>query len=167
MIFRAEQYYQVSLERMKQARNLYEVGDSFALAMYSSGLAVECLLRAFRWIEDSSFEGRHDLSALFDASRFLDHNDNLNQRNGETEAASELSQLRLQTAMQEVVVLWHNNLRFSSEASTRAFLKRSRLAQGIKGDPLKKNAGQLLAASQTILDRGVILWNFARRSKRR
>ena len=167
MIFRAEQYYRVSLERMKQARNLYQDGDSFALAMYSSGLAVECLLRAFRWTEDTSFEGRHDLSALFKASRFLKFNDDLNKHQGESEEAIVVSRQVINTAMQEVVELWRNNLRFASEASTKAFLKQIARFQGIKGDPLKKNAGDLLKASQTILDRGVVLWTFEKKSKRR
>jgi hypothetical protein len=49
MDFRAEDYYRAGLERMRQARTVYHEGESFALAMYSGGLAVECMLRAFRW----------------------------------------------------------------------------------------------------------------------
>jgi hypothetical protein len=51
MQFRAEQFYQASLERMKQARKIYQDGEAFALAMYCGGLAVESLLRAFHWTE--------------------------------------------------------------------------------------------------------------------
>jgi len=71
MQFTAEQYYRVSLERTKQARGLYSDGGAYSLAMYCGGLAVESLLRAFRWTEDTSFEGRHDLSDLLKASRLL------------------------------------------------------------------------------------------------
>ncbi len=39
--------------------------------MYCGGLAVECILRAFRWRKDPSFEGRHDLEELFEASGLL------------------------------------------------------------------------------------------------
>src|SRR2546423_5493409 len=78
MQFRAEQYYRASLERMEQSRRLYQDGRAFALAMYCAGLAVESLLRAFRWTEDASFEGRHDLSELLKASRLLTiHEDHL------------------------------------------------------------------------------------------
>ena len=41
MDFRAEEYYQASLERIEQARRLYEAGNSYALAMYCAGLSVE------------------------------------------------------------------------------------------------------------------------------
>ena len=71
MQFRAEEYYKASLERMRQANGICRDGQSFALAIYCGGLAVECLLRAFRWKEDQTFEGRHDLRELLAASRLL------------------------------------------------------------------------------------------------
>ncbi|MGH7192990.1 MAG: hypothetical protein ACREJM_05565 [Candidatus Saccharimonadales bacterium] len=52
------------MERMTQARRIYRDQAAYALAMYCGGLAVESMLRAFRWAEDPSFEGRHDLSEL-------------------------------------------------------------------------------------------------------
>ncbi len=60
--------------------------------------------------------------------------------------------------MSEIIVLWHNNLRFASEASLKAFLNKIGRLQGVKGDPLKKNALDLLNAAQTVIDRGVALW---------
>ena len=71
MQFRADEYYRVSLERMKQAHGLYQNGAAYSLSMYCAGLAVESLLRAFRWTEHTTFEGRHDLSDLLKASRLL------------------------------------------------------------------------------------------------
>ena len=60
--------------------------------------------------------------------------------------------------MNEVIILWHNNLRFACEASLKSFLNKLGRLQGVKGDPLKKNALDLLNASQTVMDRGVTLW---------
>ncbi len=51
-----EAYYQAGVERMRQARELHRAGGNYALAMYTGGLSVECMLRAFRWGKDSSFE---------------------------------------------------------------------------------------------------------------
>ena len=56
--------------------------------------------------------------------------------------------------MSEVVALWHNNLRFASEASLRAFLRSEGRLQGIKGNALKKNSADLLNAAQMIIDKG-------------
>lgn len=85
MQFRAEQYYQASLERMEQARRNYQAGMAFALASYCGGLAVECMLRAFRWSRDSGFEGRHDLSELLRSSRLLSIDEDYLRRKGTNE----------------------------------------------------------------------------------
>jgi len=128
------------------------------LAIYCGGLAVECLLRAFRWTEDTSFEGRHDLFELLKASRLLKINDEFMRRQRTSEDAIRESSLNLRAAMEEVIVLWHNNLRFASESSLKAFLKRIGRLRGVKGDPLKKSAKDLLDAAQTVVNRGVALW---------
>jgi hypothetical protein len=126
--------------------------------MYCSGLAVECLLRAFRWHKDQSFEGRHDLEDLLKASALLRINEEHMRLKKVAEDEIMEYALRLRAAMNEVVVLWHNNLRYASEASLRAFLNRIDRLQGIKGNALKKNARDLLNAAQMVVDRGVALW---------
>lgn len=164
MQFTADQYYRVSLERMNQARELYRRGGAFSLTMYCSGLAIESLLRAFRWTGDTSFEGRHDLSDLLKASRLLRIDDDYMRRKGASEEAIQNSGIALRSAMNEVIILWHNNLRYACEARLKAFLNKLGRLQGIKGDPLKKNALDLLNAAQTVMDRGVTLWTSKIRS---
>lgn len=78
MKFDDQAYYRASVERMRQARSIHVSGESYSLAMYCGGLAVECMLRAFRWSKDRSFEGRHDLEDLLKASDLL----GLNERSG-------------------------------------------------------------------------------------
>ena len=133
-------------------------GGSYALSIYLAGLAVECLLRGFRWEKDPSFEGRHDLADLLRASDFLSVHERYLRAKGydETEVSDFHQELR--AALNEVVALWHNNLRFASEASLKAFLGRAGRIQGVKGDPLKKNSSGVLIAAQTVFDRGVVLW---------
>ena len=143
---------------MRQARDVYHIGDSYALAMYCAGVAVECLLRAFRWHKDPSFEGRHDLEDLLKSSDLLRIHDDHMRRKGVSEEQVIDYAIRLRAAMNEVIVLWHNSLRYASEASLRAFLKRIDRLHGIRGDALKKNALDLLNAAQTVLDRGVAVW---------
>lgn len=143
---------------MKQARGLYQDGAAYSLAMYCGGLAVESLLRAFRWAEDTSFEGRHDLSDLLKASRLLRIGEEFMRRKGTSEDAIYHAGVELRGAMNEVIMLWRNNLRFASETSLKAYLKTLGRLQGIKGDPLKKNTADLLNAAETVINRGVTLW---------
>jgi hypothetical protein len=65
--------------------------------------------------------------------------------------------------MDEVVVLWHNNLRFAPESSLRAFLSRIERLQGVRGDALEKNSLDLLNEAQTVVDRGNALWTSRKR----
>ena len=148
---------------MRQARALFAAGSDYALAMYCAGLAVECMLRAFRWRKDASFDGRHDLEDLLKASDLLAVNENEMRRRGQSQESIDEVALTLRAAMNEVVVLWHNNLRFASEESLRAFLKRIGRLRGVKGDAVRKNANDLLNAAQTVVDRGVALWTLSKR----
>lgn len=158
MQFRAEQYYEVSLERMKQARLIFESGEGHALAIYCGGLAVESLLRAFRWLKNSDFAGRHDLSDLLKESGLLRIDEDYMRNRRKSPQTIHETGLALRAAMQQVIELWHNNLRFASEASLKAYLKKLGRLTGIKGDALKKNAKGFLDAAQTVVNRGVVLW---------
>jgi HEPN domain-containing protein len=163
MDFRAEDYYRASSERMSEARRIYKAGKSYALAMYSAGLAVECILRAFRWEKDKSFEGRHDLKDLLRASGMLSINEEELRKKKMPEETIRNLAVSLNAAMNEVIVLWNNNLRFADEKRLRAFLNQIGRLHGIKKHPLKKNALDLLNAAQMIVDRGVALWTSRRK----
>jgi hypothetical protein len=126
--------------------------------MYASGLAVECLLRAFRWHKDRSFEGRHDLEDLLKSSELLTINDERSRHKDSSEEEKRHSSMALRASMSEVVALWHNNLRFAPETTLRAFLRTKGRVHGVKGNPLKKNSADLLNAAQMVVDRRVVLW---------
>jgi hypothetical protein len=163
MELNAEQYFQAGLERMRQARLLYQAADSFALCMYTAGLAVECVLRAFRWRKDPSFSGRHDLMELFAASGILPTYETHMRARGADPGEIDQEALELHAAMQVMAVRWANSFRFASEARLRARLKEMGLYRGKKGDVLKANSLALLGAAQAILDKGVFLWTSGKR----
>ncbi len=159
MQFRDKEYYRASLERLRQAKTLYKEDDAYALSMYCGGLAVECLLRAFRWRNDKHFEGRHDLIDLLKASGILrvgeEHMRNLGKDEDDVRKSSE----EFRVAVNEIAVLWRNNLRFASEARLKAHLIQIKKVQRTKGDPLKKNAADVIDAAQLVVNRGMVLWD--------
>ncbi len=159
MQFRDKEYYSACRERLRQAQSLYAEGHAYALAMYCGGLAVECLLRAFRWKADKNFEGRHDLNELLKASAMLGVDEDRMRRRGADEEDIRKSSAEFRGAMNEIVALWHNNLRFASEARLKAHLKRIDRLHGIKGEPLKKNAADLINAAKLVVSRGEVLWD--------
>ncbi len=87
-------------------------------------------------------------------------------RSGASEEEIEQSVADVAEAMGKVAALWHNNLRFASEASLRAHLNRIGRLRGIRGDALKKNSADLLATAEIIVETGVGSWNSKRRSRR-
>ncbi len=158
MEFRDKEYFQAAAERMRQARGLYSEGRSYALAMYCAGLAVECMLRAYRWRKEPFFEGRHALLKLLKDSGFLALSDQAMREKGYNEVEVIRLSAQLRAAASDVATLWNNNLRFASEARLKAFIVSINRHLGKKGDPCKANALDLVNAAQKIIDRGVLLW---------
>ena len=154
-------YYQAAFKRIRQARDVYPQDSSLAfsmnhhpLAYYHSGVAVECLLRAFITLRTKEFNGRHDLILLLDESALL----NLESHPGLDSESQEKLKRELGGAVQLVNRLWNNSLRYASEARIRAHLHEMGFDWGIKGEPLKENLCRLLEASGRIIERGVLLW---------
>lgn len=163
MDFREREYFEAATERMTQSRSLYHQGHGYALAMYCAGLAVECMLRAYRWREETSFEGRHALLKLLKDSGLLGVNDEALRNEGFAEHEVMRQSATLQAAVSDVALLWHNKLRFASERRLKAFLVSINRHRGKKGDLCKANALDLVNAAQKIIDRGVLFWTLQKK----
>ena len=139
-----ETYLQASQEHVELARRLYEQHD-YGPAHYIAGLAVECLLRAYRKRVDSRFDSRHVLENLARQARFYDV---IPLRRQEGTAA----------ALTEVVLRWRNEHRFRSRDAMLKWLKSLRLDRGIRGDVLKESARKITNAALEIVAEGVLRW---------
>jgi hypothetical protein len=159
MDLNAQQYYDAGLQRLEEAKALYLRGSSYSLSVYCAGLAVECLLRAFRFEFDKTFDGRHDLDRLFAASGILSRSEESLRRRGKSDVEIRDASRTLKTAVQEIIAVWHNNLRFASDARYRSHLRAVGRLQGIKGDAVKRNAEMAIGAAVEIIDQGATLWN--------
>jgi hypothetical protein len=160
MEFPPEHYFQAAIQRMRQAHYLYQEGSSFALAIYTGGVAVECLLRAFKGRRDPMFDERHDLLRLFAASGMLqiDHEKLRTKKWADPRIDEHLQTLHV--AVNEIFRLWANNYRFASEEQLRSHLKKITGYRRIKGDYLKEQARQFLSSAQKFIDKGVVQWQF-------
>ena len=160
MDFSPEHYFQTASQRMRQAQLLYDnynEGTNFALAIYVGGVAVECMLRAFKGGRDPVFDEKHHLLRLFAASGMLQVNEDKLRALNWTEAEIDAHKQSLQVAV-IIFKLWANNYRFASEERLRSYLKKLTRYQRIKGDYLKEQARQFLSAAQKFIDKGVLLW---------
>lgn len=145
MRFRPAHYLEAAQERRDEAWQLY-VGCRYGGSLYLTGVAVECLLWAYRTRRGEPFEARHDLMSLYRQSGLLDF---INERNRE----------RMAVALGDVWARWKNNLRYASEPRLRAQLKARELDRGIKGDALKFNARAAWDSASYVIAMGVSAWD--------
>jgi hypothetical protein len=142
---RAEVYRDAAAEHVTAAGELYDLGR-YVQSNYLAGLAVECMLRAYRIMIDPEFDSRHDIDRLYELAKFADV-----VPPGNAEATGLL--------LSVVVALWSNDHRFLSEAALRRRWTRRRLYEGIKkGDFVKERNRQLVNAASGIVTVGVARW---------
>ena len=153
MDFRPEHYFQAAIQRMEQARHLYRQGRSFALSIYVGGLAVECMLRAFKLRRDPSFDERHNLLRLFAASGMLRVDYQKLYAKGFTDEQIENHLHTLRVAVNAITALWANNYRYASEERLLAHLKRATGYQKTKGNYLKARALEFLDSAQQFINK--------------
>jgi hypothetical protein len=162
MEFLPEHYFQTANQRMRQAQYLYRnpEGSSFALAIYIGGVAVECLLRAFKGRRNPTFDEKHNLLRLFAASGMLRVDRETLHRKGWSDNQIDSHLRTLQIAVNDVVRLWANNYRFASEERLRSHLKQvTGYQKRIKGDYLKEQARRFLNSAEQFIQKGVVQWH--------
>ena len=149
MGLRSESYYTAARDRIKEAQFLLE-NRYYTIAMYISGLAVECILRAFRLLKNPTFDERHDLWRLWKSTELAN-------------VHGELYHEKVQSAMDTTMALWRNDYRFHSEAALRSYLKKIGSDRSIKGDFLKFNSKILYEAAEEIVQFGVNRWKLLKK----
>jgi HEPN domain-containing protein len=144
MSFSADAYMAAAQERLADAERLYAL-RRYALSHYAAGLAVECLLRGYRYRIDPEFDSRHSLSLLFDSC-------------GLNRVMSSSGLFRMRVLLSEIIRRWSNDLRFLSGRELRQRLKRARLDRGVKGDFVKESSRRILGDARGFLALGMDQW---------
>jgi hypothetical protein len=143
----AEVYLAAAKDTAVTAQFLHDSAHH-AAAHYLAGVAVECLLRAYRVREDPEFDARHDVKELCRQSRFYtfvraDH-------------AADVSEA--------VHVVWsrrQNDHRYRSQESLVSWLKGKRLKPADAGREaaLRRSSERLIDAMHAIVQEGVLRWS--------
>lgn len=142
--FTPEVYMAAAIERAGALQRLYDDGQ-YGLAIYSAGVAVEAMFRAYRTRIDPEFDSRHNLVELAEAARFANH--------VPAHAADAYS-----ANLAIVAVRWNNAHRYRSDSALLKYLKRAKLYKGIRGDVLKENARRAINAAAELVTLGAKRW---------
>ena len=174
MDFKAKDYYEAGRERLAQAELLFTLPDEhckglegrrYALVVYTAGLAVECMLRAYRLKGNSQFDSRHRLAELFVESGLDTHVEaHLVARGHDADSEVVIGRLtRLRAAVDVAAGVWRNSHRFASDAMLcRDLLARRILSKkdnkGPKAKVLQRQAHRLLLSAKVVIKAGEDAW---------
>jgi len=145
----AADYRDAARHRIEDARRLRET-ERWVGAIYLAGRAVESMLRCLIWLKTRASTEGHDLRLLLKRGRELNviavHDDSILD------------------GINEIAVLWHNNLRFYGDATYGRFLRDLRRdrtdmdGRKIRGDPIKANGITFLEICERIVAHGDLIW---------
>ena len=145
----AANYRAAARTRLDEARCLYG-GRFWAGTTYLAGRGAEAILRGLLALREPRLESGHDLRDLLARVR-------------RTGMLRERNDAELENAVNEVAVVWRNNLRFADDDLFRWLLRQQKRDRSIgrtpvKGEPEKANAKSVLEACERIISRGDLLW---------
>jgi hypothetical protein len=171
--FEPKDYFEAARERFAQSRVLLDwpqdeadqkLDDKrYALVVYTAGVAVEAMFRAFRLLVTDAFEGRHNLDTLFAAS-------NLDQRlRAKLESKKprpdvvEERLTELAAAVYLVAFIWRNDQRYASDrVLVKDLVKRKIITRkenkGVKAALLRAQAIKVVGAAEVVIRAGEEAW---------
>lgn len=140
-----EYYREGAMLRLREARILYDKRE-WVGCVYLAGRAAESILRSLLWARTRQQEMGHDLRHMLKRVRLI-----ISFKENEAD--------ELDDAVNELAIIWRNDLRFTGHSRFRGMLKANgRLSRihgmKVKGDPLKANAKPVLEAAERIVARG-------------
>jgi hypothetical protein len=142
---RPEVLYQASIEHI-DALSALRREKHWLLAIYTAGLAVECVLQAIALHHGAAEDAKHDLRKwLSKCPRQL-------QDAVADQTADHWNFLDL---------VWKNRIRYLSHAGLLGHLRVLKLDRRIKGgreSVLKLNADRIIAAARAVHDKGALTW---------
>ncbi len=144
-VHRAETYREAAKEHALLARRLHDEWHEYAAAHYWAGLAVECMLRAYRLRHSPGFDSRHDVLGLVHEARFY------------ASLTDELQQ-QASAAIGEVAMRWRNDHRYRSKRMLLRWLRDEALDRRVRGDRLKFSSRQVVDAALVVVQIGDRAW---------
>lgn len=171
MEFEPRHYFLAALERYDQSRALYRRGEDdpttlHSLGVYATGLAVECMLRAFVTRATREFDSRHIIAHLYEKSHMWVLSEGAARRSGLSEAELDRIKRELDGAIAIVDRLWRNEYRFATWKKIDTNYYERGFGGRIRGDIVKENYRRLLHAAEIVIRRGTLLWDAATVSPR-
>jgi len=146
----AETYRSAAKENLERAQTLWEE-ESYFLAHYLAGLAVECPLRAYLRRITNEFKSRHDLEQLAIESRYY-----------QSVPAAQTADFSERFGL--LNLRWRSNHRFYSERQLLDYMNEIGAEFSVKGARIdgsrwRNLSRTVLDLAHTIINQGEAKWN--------
>lgn len=144
----SDDYREGALERLEDAIILRDQ-QRWVAAIYLAGRAVEAILRSLLWLKSRQQGVGHDLRDCLKRARSL--------------GLLREDEIQLQDHINDVAVIWYNNLRFVGSnrllRDIKATGRDKRIgSRRVKGVALQANAKHMVAICESIIARGDQVW---------
>ena len=149
--FTKNDYFSASRSRFNDLEYLANNEKSSILALYCSGISIECMLRAYILTYTKEFDSKHDLEKLYYKSQLGNH-------------LTEDEKERLSRSIKIANKTWSNDLRYCSEKRLRRILAHEFVGSKIQPKDINKYLSnrkmELFEIAKEILILGEKKWNY-------
>lgn len=135
--YNSGEYRRASHEKFNAAQDAHALGH-YVVSHYLCGVAVECMLRAFRWRIDPSWDSKHNLREL-------------SKKCGVYQRLQKKDPQAFARALNEVVRRWRVSHRYSPSDRLLEDLTRLKIETGKNDRILRNNSNVMLECTQIIL----------------
>lgn len=145
--FTATDYYLASLTRYADLTHLRTNRNSAIYSVYTAGVSMECMFRAYITKESNEFDSKHDLEKLYVDSK-LGANFNTDEKQ------------RLAIAVKQANAIWTNNLRYTSEKRIKRLIAHKNIKANLNdvNAYVSREYDDIFNATELIIEKGKEKW---------
>jgi hypothetical protein len=151
-------YYTAAIERLQDFKHLSKEQDRIIFTVYSAGVAIECMLRAYILKYNPMFDSKHDLENLLIDSKLTTLFDEGNKKEQKEREA-------IIVAIKQAKKVWNNNLRYYSEKRLKRQFGHE--MANTKHKDINKyffyKCSELFNATHLITEIGIAKWNYLKK----
>lgn len=150
-VFTKDDYFSASKARYQDLEYLKNSEKSIILALYCSGVSIECMLRAYILVYTKEFDSKHDLEKLYFKSQLGNY-------------LTEDEKEKLLASIKVANKIWSNDLRYCSEKRLRRILAHEFVKMRHKPKDINKlmskTKSELFEIAKEILIIGEEKWKY-------
>jgi hypothetical protein len=140
-------YYSASLTRYADLTHLRTNTNSAIFSVYTAGVTIECMFRAYITKYTKEFDSKHDLEKLY-AKSLLGSEFDTNEKE------------QLTIAVKKANEIWTNDLRYASEKRMKRIIAHKNVKANLNdvNKYIERDFSAIFDATELIIEKGKVKW---------